>query len=71
LAENQIDIAKALDETGACVYIGTEEAANSLTLQNAITKLLGAHDQLEMISRQAFSLVDGMGVDRVCQELGY
>ena len=71
LAENQIDIAKALDAAGACVYIGTKETVNSLTLQSAITKLLSTHDQLEMISRQAFSLVDGMGVDRVCQELGY
>lgn len=69
LAENQIDIAKALDSLGACIYIGTREAVNSLTLRSAITTLISAHDQLEMISRQAFSLVDGMGVDRVCQEL--
>jgi UDP-2,4-diacetamido-2,4,6-trideoxy-beta-L-altropyranose hydrolase len=70
LAENQIDIAKALDSIGACVYVGTKEAANLLTLQQAITNLLATHDKLENTSRHALSLVDGMGVSRVCQELG-
>ena len=70
LAENQIDIAKALDSIGACVYVGTKEAANLLTLQQAITNLLATHDKLENTSRRALSLVDGMGVSRVCQELG-
>jgi len=70
LADNQVDIAKALDSIGACVYIGTKEAANLSTLQQAITKLLAAHDQLVNTSRHALSLVDGMGVSRVCQVLG-
>lgn len=70
LADNQIDIAIALDSIGACVYLGTKETANSLTIQRAITNLLDTHDQLEMMSQHAFSLVDGMGIDRACQELG-
>jgi UDP-2,4-diacetamido-2,4,6-trideoxy-beta-L-altropyranose hydrolase len=70
LAENQIDIAKALDSIGACIYLGTKETANLSTLQKAITNLLTAHDQLGSTSRHAFSLVDGMGVSRVCQILG-
>lgn len=70
LAENQVDIAKALDSIGACIYIGTKETANLLTLQQAITNLLAKHDQRESISLHAFSLVDGMGAGRVCQILG-
>lgn len=70
LADNQVDIAKALDSIGACVYLGTAEAANSLTIQRAITSLSDRREQLEKISNHAFSLVDGMGVNRVCQELG-
>ncbi|MDP2759423.1 MAG: UDP-2,4-diacetamido-2,4,6-trideoxy-beta-L-altropyranose hydrolase [Sideroxyarcus sp.] len=71
LAENQIDIAKALDSIGACIYLGTKEVTDSITLQRAIANLLDTHDQLEVVSQRAFSLVDGMGVEKVCQELGY
>lgn len=71
LAENQTDIAKALDSSGACIYIGTKEVTNPLTIRSAITALMGEHTQLAAISRQAFSLVDGMGIDRVCRSLGY
>lgn len=70
LADNQVDIAKALDSIGACVYLGTAEAADSLTIQRAITSLSDRRELLGEISNHACSLVDGMGVDRVCQELG-
>lgn len=71
LADNQVDIAKALDSVGACIYLGTKETANTLTIQRAIANLSDMHDQLELISRHASLLVDGRGVERVCQELGY
>jgi UDP-2,4-diacetamido-2,4,6-trideoxy-beta-L-altropyranose hydrolase len=67
LAENQIDIAKALDSIGACVYVGTKEEADLSTLQQAVTNLLATHNKLEITSRHALALVDGMGVSRVCQ----
>lgn len=70
LADNQVDIAKALDSVGACIYLGTKETVNTLTIQRAIANLSDMHDHLELISRHAASLVDGMGVERVCQELG-
>lgn len=70
LADNQVDIAKALDSVGACIYLGTKETANTLTIQRAIANLSDMHDHLELISRHAASLVDGMGVERACQELG-
>ena len=70
LAENQIDISKGLDSIGACVYVGTKEAVDLLTIQQAITNFLAESNQLESASRQSLSLVDGMGVSRVCQVLG-
>jgi UDP-2,4-diacetamido-2,4,6-trideoxy-beta-L-altropyranose hydrolase len=69
LAENQVDIAKALHSVGACTYLGTKRTVDSFAIQRATVDLLDMHDQREMISRHAFSLVDGRGVDRVCQEL--
>jgi len=71
LADNQIDIAKALDLSGCCIYLGELERVNASIMQRQIAGLISAHDQIEMISRRALSLVDGMGVDRVCQALGY
>lgn len=71
LAENQLDIAKALNLNGASVCIGTKDTVDFLTIKQAVTKLLSKHEQLEGVSRRAFSLVDGMGASRVCQELGY
>ena len=69
LSENQVDIAKALDSIGACVYLGTKDKANLSILQQAMTNLLASHDQLAITSLNAFSLVDGIGVSRVCQLL--
>lgn len=71
LAENQIEIAKGLGAFGACVYIGTKGTVSTSIMQNAVEELIGNPSRVEKISRQAFSLVDGMGVGRVCQELGY
>lgn len=70
LAENQINIAKALDSIGACSYIGTKETADLFAIRRSINYVLSSCGQLESISQHAYSLVDGMGGARVCQELG-
>lgn len=70
LAENQVDIAKALDSICACVYIGLAETVNFLAIKDKVINLLNSQDRLEMISKHVFSLVDGQGVNRVCLELG-
>jgi UDP-2,4-diacetamido-2,4,6-trideoxy-beta-L-altropyranose hydrolase len=69
LAENQIEIATGLDSIGACIYIGTKDTVNSLTIQQVIIKLLNTPNQIHIISKQAYSLVDGMGVSRVSQAM--
>ena len=70
VAANQIDIAKALDSIGACYYLGEKDAVNSSSIQHSINELLVASDQILSISQQTFSLVDGLGVNRVSEALG-
>ncbi len=70
LADNQIDIAKALDLFGACRYIGSLETASASVMRGAIIDLLNHQDYLEVLSEKSYSLVDGLGVDRLCQALG-
>lgn len=69
LADNQINIAKTLDLFGACIYIGTMKMASVTTIRSAIVGLLSTQDQMKELSEKAYSLVDGLGVDRVCQEM--
>ncbi|CAG1003628.1 UDP-2,4-diacetamido-2,4, 6-trideoxy-beta-L-altropyranose hydrolase [Methylophilaceae bacterium] len=69
LADNQIDIAKALDLFGACIYVGSSKSISPLMTRDALVRLLNRQEQLEGLSRKAYSLVDGLGVGRVCQEM--
>lgn len=70
LADNQINIAKALDLFGACIYVGTFKTASPSIMRSAVVTLLNRQAQIEGLSRKAYSLVDGLGVGRVCQEMG-
>jgi UDP-2,4-diacetamido-2,4,6-trideoxy-beta-L-altropyranose hydrolase len=70
LADNQINIAKALDLFGACIYIGTLKTASAPIMRSTIVSFLKTQDQIKVLSKKAFSLADGLGVNRVCQEMG-
>jgi UDP-2,4-diacetamido-2,4,6-trideoxy-beta-L-altropyranose hydrolase len=70
LADNQINIAKALDLFGACIYIGTLKTASAPIMRSTIVSLLKTQDQIKVLSKKAFSLANGLGVNRVCQEMG-
>lgn len=69
LADNQINIAKGLDLFGAGIYDGTLKTASVQNMRNSIANLLSAPDRIRMLSEKAYSLVDGQGADRVCQEM--
>lgn len=71
LADNQIDIATALDMFGACVYIGSIETVSAPVMRSTIIDLLNHQGRLRLLSEKSYSLVDGLGVDRLCQTLGY
>jgi UDP-2,4-diacetamido-2,4,6-trideoxy-beta-L-altropyranose hydrolase len=69
LANNQTEIAKGLDLSGACQYVGSQQTATVKVLSKAVFELLKDNNRLQAISAQAYSLVDGLGVDRVTKEL--
>lgn len=69
LADNQVDIAKGLDLYGACIYVGTQETAGLSVMSNAIKNVLKHQGKLAAYSEKAYSLVDGLGTDRLCREL--
>ena len=71
LANNQIEITSALDSFGACQYLGSQSVANDATMRHAILEILRNPDRPFTMSTKAFSLVDGLGVDRLCVALGY
>jgi UDP-2,4-diacetamido-2,4,6-trideoxy-beta-L-altropyranose hydrolase len=69
LADNQIDIAKALDQFGACVYLGPADVASSFIMRNTLFNLLNNQALLSTLSKNSYSLVDGLGTDRLGQIL--
>ncbi len=71
LADNQIDIAKELDMYGACTYLGKAKDISVREIHNKIMEMLSFPDRLIALSEKAYSLVDGLGVDRVCRMMEY
>ncbi|MNJ96135.1 UDP-2,4-diacetamido-2,4,6-trideoxy-beta-L-altropyranose hydrolase [compost metagenome] len=67
LADNQIEIAKALDLSGVCSYVGTFNMASTSVLRDAIGNLLISPEKVNRLSQKAFSIVDGLGATRVSQ----
>lgn len=70
LADNQTEIAKSLGLLGAAQYIGSKDIASVAVIHKAILDLLQNRSQVEVLSEKAYSLVDGLGVDRLCGVLG-
>ena len=71
LADNQINIARGLEYFGAGIYVGSSGATGFQSLRNEFCNLLSNPDRLKLISKASYSLVDGVGVDRVCREMGF
>jgi len=69
LAQNQIVVSRELDRYGACIYLGSSDAVSQQEILHAIADILNNDDHLKKLSQKSYSLVDGKGVKRVCQEL--
>ena len=69
LAENQRDIAEGLNKAGVAVNLGWHDQVSTDELVVALGSLLRSFEQRRHMSQLGTSLVDGMGVDRVAQEL--
>ncbi len=70
-ADNQVALLKALSSVGACVYKRTPGKLCSRIFKESINQLLNNPLEIQKISEKAFSLVDGMGLNRVTAELRF
>ena len=66
VADNQTEIAKALDFIGATKFIASHD---EVVMRDCIYELLHNKSKLELFSMIAYNLVDGIGVDRLCEAL--
>jgi UDP-2,4-diacetamido-2,4,6-trideoxy-beta-L-altropyranose hydrolase len=69
VADNQVAIAKGLASINACVYLGSSDSMISLSLKEYISQILSNPERARKISENAFSIVDGLGVFRVSNEM--
>ena len=65
VAENQISIARAIDQAGAGAYLGTPELVTAEMLTETIEQLAISPRSLMGLSMCAKTLVDGLGAQRV------
>ena len=69
LAHNQIEIAKEMDVLGAGQYFDLQLIDIDKDLHKTIVDLINDKRKIEMFSDKAYSIVDGLGVDRLCEVL--
>jgi UDP-2,4-diacetamido-2,4,6-trideoxy-beta-L-altropyranose hydrolase len=67
IADNQLNIARALDEEGCFRNLGWYEDLHKWDIRNAVADLLGSPATLGEMSRNGMHLVDGRGASRVSQ----
>ena len=65
IARNQIQIAKDLDMVQGCIYLGDASTVTKETIQENIKLLNNKPNLLKLISKKGYSLVDGLGSDKV------
>jgi UDP-2,4-diacetamido-2,4,6-trideoxy-beta-L-altropyranose hydrolase len=70
VADNQIEISKALDSINACFYVEAKKAQKLIAIRSALSELLNTPRKIHSMSQEAFQLVDGRGVIRVRKVLG-
>lgn len=70
VAENQIDIARSADQTGAIRYVGEAETVTTKGMFQHIVALFSDANSVRNLSQQALQLVDGKGTERVADEMG-
>jgi UDP-2,4-diacetamido-2,4,6-trideoxy-beta-L-altropyranose hydrolase len=71
VAENQKLIASHIHEAGAAINLGVDESLDEKTMSNRLSKLISDIESIHKMSDKAVKLVDGLGVKRVVQEMGF
>lgn len=70
LAENQTDIAKAIEFAGVGVYLGAHRNVSAEIIRGSVEALLSDVGRFEDLSSKAYAITDGQGTDRVCLNMG-
>ena len=65
IGRNQIQIAKDLDMVQGCKYLGHASSVTKEIIQENIKVLINHPNLLKVISKKGYSLVDGLGTDKV------
>lgn len=66
-AANQVAIAKGLQARGAILNLGDCAAISTADLSRVLLGMIEQPDQLVSMSKMSSKLVDGKGIDRVCE----
>ncbi len=69
IADNQMDQAQAVADSGALDYLGRADTVSSAGLAEALAKRIDDDAWLNRISRRGMELVDGRGTERVAKIL--
>jgi spore coat polysaccharide biosynthesis predicted glycosyltransferase SpsG len=69
VAENQKEIALAIENMGLGVYLGWANQETYKTFQNVFVNFLCNSDQRRKISILGKSLIDGMGCLHICKNI--
>lgn len=68
-AENQTAQSEALARAGAQIYLGNAQSVTLERLARLLTEVLGGPELLRRMAERAYSLVDGLGTERVAAYL--
>jgi UDP-2,4-diacetamido-2,4,6-trideoxy-beta-L-altropyranose hydrolase len=69
LADNQLEAARLLAESGAVVSLGWHDAVSTADLEMALLDLRASPDRVRAMGRAAARIADGLGTGRVAGEI--
>jgi UDP-2,4-diacetamido-2,4,6-trideoxy-beta-L-altropyranose hydrolase len=67
--EDQLLVAKNLNEYGAALYAGDVDGLDSDRVIQFVNLLINDHEKRQLIQKKAFQICDGQGVQRIVEEI--
>jgi len=69
VAENQIEVARLSEKAGYARYLGVNHAVDSARIHQAVLELISNRENLHKMSTIGMELVDGLGVEKVVNNI--
>lgn len=69
LADNQVELGRELDRTGAGLALGRHASVSTADIADAVRSLAADPGRVAAMSRAAAEVTDGLGTERVLQEI--